>query len=45
MSTSGVLKKSSSENLKNPNAILLSKNDVIQLRLNKIQNYSDKEEM
>ncbi|CAF0973373.1 unnamed protein product [Brachionus calyciflorus] len=41
MSNTGVLTKSSSEKLKNDKAIILSKNEVIELRLKKINDWGD----
>ena len=41
----GALIKGEIGSVKNPDAILLTQNDVLNLRLNKIENHNDKYEM
>lgn len=45
MSDSGVLTKSNLKNLNNSNAIFLTRNDVIRLRLEKISNWPEKNQL
>lgn len=45
MSNSGVLTKSNLENLKNSNPIFLTRNDVINLRSEKISNWPGKNQL
>ena len=45
MSNTGILTKSSSELLKNENAIILNKKEVVELRTRKILNWKDPSEV